>query len=378
MNDNTQWDIKDLGEAMRNAVLRHAEPRFIKERNNKILCNGFWRNGNKQNICIWTDTATWKDIKTDMGGGCKKFAEHVFNLSLPEFMTQYGSSFFKPKQIQHKSNGKIIFAESLNMIWIKIQKDKNTSKAAYDFLENRGFINPAFCIGSGYADLTNTNCNLFSSAHRNFLQDRIKKGPQLLVPIRDISSDRVCNLFVRTIAPKNSEQKSRLLPGMGGWHDEDKNPRAFGYPHLFNEFDHIILLEGMADYFAGEYLIDHDHKFLPIGVPSASFFPKWAELLMQRKYKGRVTILYQLDRQNGRLSINAVGTKFGAAALKILRNHNCRANTFDWPGFVEKIHHQVDMQTIGDIADICRSQISHNVNFSFLSKSFLEALHAKR
>ncbi len=380
MNGNAPWTIKDLGDAMRNAVLRHAEPRLTKERNNKVLCNGFWRSGDKQNVCIWTDTATWKDIKTDEGGGCKKFAEHVFNLSLPEFMQQYGSLFSAPtKQRQQQPISKPILTESLNAIWTKIQKDNNNiSKAADDFLEDRGFINPRSCIGSGYAELTNTVCDSFSLSHKTFLLDRMNIGPQLLVPIRSIASDSISNVFIRSIAPESPDQKSRLLPEMGGWHDEEKNPRAFGFPHLIDEFEHLILFEGMADYFAGEYLLDHDHKFLPLGVPSASFFPKWAELLVQRKYEGRVTIVYQLDRHNGKLSINAVGTKLGAEALKILRNHSCRASAFDWPGFVEKIHHQVDMQSIGDIADICRLQISHNISFSLLSKAFLEALHAKR
>ncbi len=380
MNNGVHWSIKDLGYAMRNAVLRHAEPRLTKERNNKILCNGFWRSGDKQNVCIWTDTATWKDIKTDDGGGCKKFAEHVFNLSLPEFMEQYGSSLSAPiKQRQQQPRSNPIFDDSINTIWMRIQKDNyNISRAVDGFLEARGFINPRSCIGSGYAELTYSLCDSFSSSHKTFLLDRLNTGPQLLVPIRSITSDRISNLFIRSIAPKSQDQKSRLLPEMGGWHDEETNPRAFGFPHLIDEFEHLILFEGMADYFAGEYLLDHDHKFLPLGVPSASFFPKWAELLGQRKYKGKVTIVYQLDRQNGKLSINAVGTKFGAEALKILRNHNCKAITFNWPGFVEKIHHQVDMQTIGDIADICRSQISHSVSFSLLSQAFLEALHAKR
>jgi hypothetical protein len=295
-------------------------------------------------------------------------------------MEQYGSLFSAPiKQYRQQSRKNPIFTESLNAIWVKIQKDNHTiSKAADNFLEARGFINPRSCIGSGYVELSSSLCDLFSSSHKIFLLDRMNHGPQMLVPIRSITSDSISNLFVRSIAPKSADQKSRLLPEKGGWHDEEKNPRAFGFPHLIHEFEHLILFEGMADYFAGEYLLDHDHKFLPLGVPSASFFPKWAELLVQQKYEGRVTIVYQLDRQNGKLSINAVGTKFGAEALKILRNHSCKATAFDWPSFVEKIHHQVDMQTIGDIADICRSQISHNVNFSLLSKAFLEALHAKR
>lgn len=374
------WDVRELGNAMRNAVLQHADPRWTKERNNKILCNGFWRGGDKQNVCIWPDTATWKDIKTAEGGGCKKFAEHAFNLSLPEFMERYGNSFLhQPKKFKESPNDNEIPSESLDTIWKNIVKDNYySSRAADSFLEARGFINPRSCIGSGYADLKIEYCDFFSSSHAAFLRDRAGQGKHLLVPIRDIASDMVSNLFVRSLAPQRSDQKSRLLPHMGGWHDNEKNPRAFGFPHLIHEFNHLLLFEGMADYFAGEYLINHDHNFLPIGVPSASFFPKWAELLANKKYKGNVTIIYQLDRQNGKLSIDAVGTKFGAEALKILRNHGCKAFAFDWPCFLEKIYHQVDMHYIGDIADICRSQTSHNVEFSLLSNAFLEVLYAGR
>ena len=378
MNSNTHWNVRDLGNAMRNAVLRHANPRLTKERNNKILCNGFWRDGDKQNVCIWPDTATWKDIKTEEGGGCKKFAEHAFNLSLPEFMERYGN-LFSPQLKKHRevpNNNKFI-TESLNVIWKKILKDNHlVSRAADNFLEARGFINPRTCIGSGYVELKTEHCDFFTSSHAAFLRDRAEQGTQLLVPIRDISSEQVSNLFVRNLAPQSLDQKSRLLPNMGGWHDDEKNPRAFGFPHLVHEFNHLLLFEGMADYFAGEYLINHDHNFLPIGVPSASFFPKWAELLVNRKYNGSVTIIYQLDRQNGKLSIDAVGTKFGAEALKILRNHRFKATAFDWPRFLEKIYHQVDMHSVGDIADICQSQISHHVEFSHLSNAFLEVLYA--
>ena len=351
MNNNTHWDVKDLGNAMRNAVLRHANPRFTKERNNKILCNGFWRGGDKQNVCIWPDTATWKDIKTAEGGGCKKFAEHAFNLSLPEFMERYGNLFLPQlKKYKEIPNDKIIITEYLDVIWKNILKDNCLSnRAADNFLEARGFIDPRTCIGSGYANLNIEYCDFFSPPHATFLRDRIGQGPQLLVPVRDISSDKVSNLFIRNLTPQNPDQKSRLLPNMGGWQDNEKNPRAFGFPHLINEFNYLLLFEGMADYFAGEYLINHDHNFLPIGVPSASFFPKWAELLVSRKYKGNIIIIYQLDRQNGKLSVDAIGAKFGTEALKILRNHGAKAFAFNWPCFLEKIYHSVDMHNVSVI-----------------------------
>jgi hypothetical protein len=91
-----KWSVADLSHAMEQSIRSHANPKFIKISNDKLIFNGFWRNGNKPNTCIWLNKATWADAKTGEGGGCKEFAKTAFNLSLPEFMEQFGHSFVQP------------------------------------------------------------------------------------------------------------------------------------------------------------------------------------------------------------------------------------------------------------------------------------------
>ena len=87
----TTWTIDDLSRAMTNAVFQHANGRLLKQNGDIIKFNGFWRNGDKQNVCAWLNKATWHDIKTGDGGGGKEFAKVAFNISLPEFMEKFGN-----------------------------------------------------------------------------------------------------------------------------------------------------------------------------------------------------------------------------------------------------------------------------------------------
>jgi len=83
------FTIHDYSNAMKNAIENNSNHRLLKTVDDKILFNGFWRNGDKQNICFWPSTATWHDAKTGEGGGCKDFAKIAFGLSLPEFMERF-------------------------------------------------------------------------------------------------------------------------------------------------------------------------------------------------------------------------------------------------------------------------------------------------
>ena len=85
----TKWDITDLSQAMANAIFQEANKRFLRQTGDMVRFNGFWREGDKQNVCAWLNKATWHDAKTGEGGGCKEFARVAFNMSLPEFMQHY-------------------------------------------------------------------------------------------------------------------------------------------------------------------------------------------------------------------------------------------------------------------------------------------------
>src|SRR5580658_3777199 len=87
-----KWTTNDLAQAMSNAVSQRADSRFVKWDSNSVRFNGFWRNGDKTNVRLWLDRATWHDAKTGEGGGCKEFAKIAFNMDLKEFMHGFALS----------------------------------------------------------------------------------------------------------------------------------------------------------------------------------------------------------------------------------------------------------------------------------------------
>jgi hypothetical protein len=360
------WKVGDLSKAMANAIFQNAHDRYLKQDGDILKFNGFWRNGDKQNVCAWLNKATWHDAKTGEGGGCRDFAKVAFNMELNEFMNLYG-----PTQMGTPISIKEAFETpskpndlDLNTVWKSlIDRDEYRVDHANEWLEKkRGFKNPRSNVGSGFANLYEADLDLFNFTHYRFLKHRLSLGEQLIAPIRGVSSDKVLNLFFRSINNDSKEQKSRLLPNSGGWGGDEDVPRAFGFPHLIREFPRIILCEGMADYFAVECLLGQSSNSLAIGVPSASALPKWAQLLSQIKFLGHVILLYQLDVDpNGKISSQAVGQAKAAEALKILLNNKRHATLFDWAAFLTEIKPKTQILVIE--------------NLELLASAFLKILH---
>jgi hypothetical protein len=368
------WKVGDLSKAMANAIFQNAHDRYLKQDGDILKFNGFWRNGDKQNVCAWLNKATWHDAKTGEGGGCRDFAKVAFNMELNEFMNLYG-----PTQMGTPISIKEAFETpskpndlDLNTVWKSlIDRDEYRVDHANEWLEKkRGFKNPRSNVGSGFANLYEADLDLFNFTHYRFLKHRLSLGEQLIAPIRGVSSDKVLNLFFRSINNDSKEQKSRLLPNSGGWGGDEDVPRAFGFPHLIREFPRIILCEGMADYFAVECLLGQSSNSLAIGVPSASALPKWAQLLSQIKFLGHVILLYQLDVDpNGKISSQAVGQAKAAEALKILLNNKRHATLFDWAAFLTEIKPKTQIPR--DIADM----FLVSENLELLASAFLKILH---
>ena len=244
MDKTTKWTTFDFSSAIKNAVLSNASNNFLSVKSDKVLFNGFWRNGDKQNICLWLDKATWHDAKTGEGGGCKEFAKTAFNLELREFMTRYGQlPLEKPMQESLRKAPSTPFTKLVSQLWAQLQqKDLHRPDKAAEWLsEQRGFEKPRQHIGSGFSNLDASDVQLFDSQHRSLISHRVSLGPQLLAPLRGIHSDQVQNLFIRSLVDIPKEEKSRLLTGAGGWGEPDGSPRAFGFPHLIHDFPNLVL-----------------------------------------------------------------------------------------------------------------------------------------
>ena len=368
-NKTLKWNTEDFSKAMQNAIYQNANKRFTRKENDTLKFNGFWRKGDKQNVCAWLNTASWHDAKTGEGGNCKEFASIAFDMSLPEFMDRYGQVFYQQPMQNFFTPPKIPISKPINEIWIELQqRDLYRHNKAHEWLINeRGFKQEKF--GSGVCNLDLSDIALFDSQHHSLIKYRVSLGPQLVAPIRGVHSEKVQNLFIRAISNVPKEEKSRLLTDCGGWSEPDGSPRAFGFPHLVNDFPNIILCEGMADYFAAEYLLGDEYRYLPIGAASASALPKWAQYLTDMKYTGRVILIYQLDvDENNRVAASQIGQINATNAAKILRTAGIKSELFNWVLFLKRIP---GLRTIPrDLADICSSKENKN-NLSDIFTRFI-------
>ena len=348
------WDILDFAQAMKTSITSMANDKILKQIGNKIIFNGFWRNGNKQNVCAWLDNATWHDAKTGEGGGCKEFAKVAFNMDLRDFMHRYGkpsTTLDIGKIFQLQSANITVSPNYVHSIWEKlIERDKTREDKAGEWLNNkRGIVNPRSLIGSGFSTLYQEDLALFDRTHHGLITQRLSLGPNLIAPIRDTKSDVVQNLFFRAISNVNKEDKSRLLTGAGGWGDSTTAPRSFGYPHLINEYPNIVLCEGMADYFAAEFLLDADEKYLPIGASNADALVKWADWLGRTRYHGKVCVVYQLDNKTGLPTAKDIGQTKAIQSVKLLLDNKIEAMPFRWVGYLKNTTRYP--QNIRDLAD---------------------------
>ncbi len=372
MANNNSWSNYDFSNALKTAVLQNSNPKALHVSSSKILFNGFWRNGDKQNVCLWLDKAAWHDAKTGDGGNCKEFAQVAFNMKLPEFMERFGTISTQigvPVSLEKAFDSPQKLTKPVDEIWSVLQKhDRNRPDLAAAWLSGqRGFSSPRRLIGSGFANLCVDDIGLFELQHHKLIQQRLAFGSQILVPLRGMHSDQVHNLFFRSIDECPKEQKSRLLTGAGGWSEPDSSPRAFGFPHLIHDFPNLVLCEGMADYFAAECLLNDEHNFLPIGAASASALPKWSEWLIKNGYKGQVILLNQLDRTDNKLSNDAIGQKTSIQAVKILLNHGIKSKFFPWHNFLNNLKDSLDVSKVFDIADVCGFSQNPNISEFFVS-----------
>lgn len=359
--EQVKWDVSDLSRAMATAIAQHAHDRFLRQSGETIKFNGFWREGDKQNICAWLDKATWHDAKTGEGGGCKEFAKVAFNMNLPEFMARFGA--LKPILQQRivpvtPKSANALAVDYVDKIWKELcSRDLKRNDYAGNWLEKeRGITDPRFFICSGFANLYEEDIDLFDKSHQALLQQRLSLGPNLISPIRGVDSSKVQNLFFRAINPVVKDQKSRLLTGAGGFGNVGSNLRSFGFPNLIHDFPNLVLCEGMADYFAAEFLLDAEEKFLPIGASNADALTKWALYLTQTNYKGAVTIIFHIDTDNNDdVSAKETGPAKAISAAKILKEHHIRVQIFPWLHYLKNT--TTKPHKVQDLADSLRQEL---------------------
>jgi hypothetical protein len=218
------------------------------------------------------------------------------------------------------------------------------------WLENfREIPSPEQNIANGYADLEEHTIAIFPKAVRSFVENRLQLGPNIIIPLRSISTGLVSNLIFRALSPDLSDisQKCRLLPGFGGWSDADNNPLVYGIPSISEDYSFVIITEGMLDTFAAEALLIDDDKCLIVGATSASSLPKITKYLANQ-LSIPIIIIHHLDHnENNLISYNGVGQKFAIEAAKTYQSQNRKAyDCTNGPAFLKEI--KKNIFTLGD------------------------------
>ncbi len=270
--------------------------------------------------------------------------------------------------------------EYVNLLWLQLQKHEpyKTDDASKWLSDVRGISEPRLHISSGYINLVGDDAALFEEEHQEFIKNRTDKGKIIAVPLRDVHSDKVQNLFLRTFSNVDKAEKARLLPNCGGWGNLKDGLRAFGFPHLINDFPNIVLCEGMADYFAAEYLLDKNEKYLALGAANADALIKWAQWLGETQYQGCVHFIYQLDSNDeGKISTAEIGPKKTLEAAQILLNAGVKAKPFAW--FTYLNHTTRNSNNISDLADSLQNErINNECGYEHLQFMFQQCLTGKR
>ncbi len=385
MHSSKKWEISELSQAMARAIFQKAHSRFIRQDGDTVKFNGFWRDGDKQNICVWLSKASWHDAKTGEGGGCKEFAKIAFNMTLPEFMKHYGDikpkdgavSYhkFSPEEPQTKSANALAVGY-VDEIWQELSKRdlKRSDQAALWLEQERAIINPRSYLRSGFANLFPEDIELFDKSHHSFIKQRLLLGPHILAPMRSMDSAQVENFFFRAMLPISKDQKSRLLSGVGGLSNSSGKMRAFGFPHLISDFNKVVMVEGMADYFSAEYLLDADEKILPIGAPNADSLIKWAQEFVRIDYHGQVVIIYHIDaNKKDELSTKEIGPAKAIQAAQVLQKHHIPVQIFPWPYYLK--NSTAKSHKVRDLADSVKQQfIDKECSVEHLKETFYLSL----
>jgi hypothetical protein len=206
----------------------------------------------------------------------------------------------------------------------------------------------------------------------------VKRG--FISPIRNSETGKVVNCVFRFTNEKGAN-RVRFLPGASVTRSENGSPNAFGAAHLFKEFPHIVLCEGLTDTLAAEALTEDDEKTIVIGATSAHALPHLGEWLASNS-KAKVTIAFHMDKLGEQgVCADAIGQKKAIEAAKYFSSSPNRVGLFSWSTFLENLNSVGVVNAFDDIFDIsdaCRVSRVGRVPFSELKSVFQSVLRGKR
>jgi hypothetical protein len=348
-------DSARLCDALANAIHRHAAVQTPGA--GRVRINAFWRQGDGANVSVDLNRGVWRDHKTGDGGGVREFARQL-GMTLPEFLTAYGSAAAPRPTLVDKERPPLLAADEIAATWEKLVSASTMScgecrgcwygepcaslrrPAERVWLNDVRGIPHEVVIDSGVAALNERTSTAFPQRARWWTRAKASQGA-LVVPLRGALTNTVRNLVLRPFSPTDPKQKSFFLPGtkMRG---EQREPLGYGFAGAVGRATRVLITEGLVDTLVLEAAFRLDPQTVVVGVVSASEFKVWTHFLVDTQ----ATVLAFVPHLDGDNRGDAYGTGQDAVvkAVAYLRAAERRAFRFSW----DTVHAELIRQGIAD------------------------------
>lgn len=205
--------------------------------------------------------------------------------------------------------------------WEALKARQAADIAAARWLDGRGI--PAHLTRSGFATLDRPTASaLAAGPAAPWLAYNV--GGAIVAPIRSMQTGEVAALQGRVFVVSDPDFKRRTI---GKLRDPDGAPRVFGDVSALASARVVVIVEGLADTWAGEALTSGVDGVVVIGADSANALPAVAE----RVRFARVVIVRHLDRPDAvDNDKQGAGQKKAREALEALGR---RGSAFPWTAF---------------------------------------------
>ena len=208
--------------------------------------------------------------------------------------------------------------------WSALESRQTADSAATRWLLRRGIS--AQLVRSGFAVLDSATVGALRDAPAiGWL--RYNVGAAIVAPVRSLRTGDVCALQGRVFKVSDPKFKRAVV---GQLRDGDKTPRVFGDVKHLRSARVVVLVEGLADTWAGEVLTAGVDGVVVVGASSADTMPDVATWLAEHT-SAHIVVVRHLDNPDAvEADKQGVGQKKAREAEEVLGR---RGSRFHWPNF---------------------------------------------
>ncbi len=208
--------------------------------------------------------------------------------------------------------------------WGALESRQTADSAAARWLLGRGIS--AQLVRSGFAVLDGATVGALRDAPAiGWL--RYNVGAAIVAPLRSLRTGGVCALQGRVFKVSDPKFKRAVV---GQLRDGDKTPRVFGDVKHLRSARVVVLVEGLADTWAGEVLTAGVDGVVVVGASSAEAMPDVAAWLAENT-SAHIVVVRHLDNPDAvEADKQGVGQKKAREAEEVIGR---RGSRFHWPNF---------------------------------------------